>query len=233
MRIISNFQDYYDACQYMCGEDVVYERIMNNRKKVISKNLLGQNEFKIIEDPRLKDLEKLYFSYFGRNPFGRNQTSLFFIGEKIVQFLHYKIEIKNDKNGEISYIDNFLYNEEDIFDYYDKEIKFLNKNAYIKDKNKLNDFQHKVREIVPEVPLIYFGTYESGLYENNHTKITHITLNPMLKKFKFKNKMDSFEVIQEIELFLKKYNSIEKEVDFSDKEKIIQAGFDLKTSFRK
>lgn len=45
--------------------------------------------------------------------------------------------------------------------------------------------------------------------------------------------MQSFEVIQEIELFLKKIQSVEKEVEFTNNEKIIQAGFDLKDSFRK
>ena len=33
MKILTKFEDYYDPCQYMCGEDIVYERVMNNRKK--------------------------------------------------------------------------------------------------------------------------------------------------------------------------------------------------------
>ena len=119
-------------------------------------------------------------------------------------------------------------------DFYDKELKYMNKNLYIKDKNKLKDFQKRVREIVPEIPLIYFGTFNDSSYETSyHERINHITLNPMLKQLKFKDKMESFEVIQEIELFLNKIGCVEKETSFSDKEKIIQAGFDLKKSFRK
>ena len=231
MKILTKFEDYYDPCQYMCGEDIVYERVMNNRKRVIVDNTYQKSE-RIIEDSRLPELDKLYKSYFSNNPFRNLQTSILFIGDTIVQFLHYTKEMK-DKDNKISYEEVFLYKEDEILDFYDKELKYMNKNLYIKDKNKLKDFQKRVREIIPEIPLIYFGTFSGSDNGSYHETMNHITLNPMLKQLKFQSKMESFEVIQEIELFLNKIGCVEKETSFTDKEKIAQAGFDLKKSFRK
>lgn len=78
---------------------------------------------------------------------------------------------------------------------------------------------------------IYTPEIQSMIWNNKTTKII---LNPILKEYKFFKIFDTFTAFQEIAMFISGVlgSNREPELKLTDKDKIIQHGFDTKWSFR-
>lgn len=236
MKIISKFQDFYDSYQFNYGEDVYYDRNMNLRK-------LNQiNGYDFIEDsPLIRNCTELFKKYLPRDLSScdyKTKTNsnlitfnIVFIGEQIIPYitLFQDGNFLNIKDSINFYdIDSFesFYNESKIFKGYTiKNVRNHFKQNYI-------DLYNKIRIITKE-PIISFSNYRNE--DSNISRYIQMTfgtmLNPSLKELGFSKILDSLFIIQELELFIKKYNNIEKNIEFSNELKINNAGFD-KNSFK-
>lgn len=218
MKIVSKFQDFYDGCSYMCG-DVFYERKLNFLELKDSHSPLMKmpekykNESKLIRD----EFDKKYKSY--REYF----YSFVIIGDIITPFItcepkvnQYEFIYKGDS------LDSILNSHENSWnkEFLEKDIsKFLNKDH--------SEFLLRVREI-SDVPVISISTYRDEWGVPDVKKMaTTITFNPVLKSLQFGGVMEPHIAIQEIEMFINKIRI--KEVEFNDKIKLSQAGFDDKS----
>lgn len=232
MKIQSKFQDYYDAYQYNLGEDVFYNRNMNLR--------VLENE--IIKEPsyleECNDIFRKYLPNKSENTDWKSKRThsellfnIVFIGDKIVpyctiyygKFSDYLIE-NNVEYQNIFFLED-AHNISEMSVY--RRIRNF-ENHLSKDYTSLFN---KIREITKE-PIVSFSSY------NNYSGVSDLirmkrgtTLNPSLKELGFSKIIEPHVIIQELELYIKKYNNVEKEVQFSNELKIQNAGFD-KNSFR-
>lgn len=228
MKIISKFSDFYDSCSYMCGEDIVYERNIDNI--VFIKEEFSSKIYQ--RDLVVKDLNELYkniYSPYRKYRLTNNQflyltKSFLIIGEKLIPY----VEICRDDSKKIVFTFEKLSSIMDT-----QPINWWSKNNYQNyfEMNH-NDFHKKVRKF-SNAPIISFSDYEDEWSVPEPIRmLSGCCLNPSLKKLGFSKILQASEVLQEIEMFINKLNTQEKEVNMSDKVKIHQAGFD-KNSFRK
>lgn len=229
MKIISKFKDYYDSETYNLGEDVFYDRNMNLR--YIENNIIK-------EGTEVKNCIEIFKKYLPRyyTPFKRYKTkdikqelyfNIVFIGDKIVPYctLYFGDYYNYIIGKNIEYI-NIFNNDID---------NTLHTDIIRRSKNHLNTnyftLFNKIREITKE-PIVSFSSYNNYSNISNLIKMNNgVMLNPSLKELGFSKIIKPSEIIQELELFIKKYNNVEKDIKFSNELKILNAGFDSK-SFR-
>ena len=230
MKIISKFSDYYDSCTYMCGENIVYERNMNLRKEVkgtYKYNKKIHTTHTIIQDsPQIKEIKEIIDKYITNwlgyiksynKPYSIHFRAFVIIGDKFYPFIE---ENYYDK-------DNKFIKRELIFDY-TSDIDYHYKTHII---INYNDMIKKIREISNE-PIISYSSYEQKEDVSYYIKMNKgVMLNPSLKELGFSKLIPAHEVIQEIEMFINRINNVETDVEFSDKQKLNNAGFD-KHSFK-
>lgn len=227
MKIISKFQDYYDGCIYLCGENVVYNRVMNNR---VPNNDRKYHKGIFKSDGNIIELDKIYRDYYrvyiDRNIRTSNYISLSIIilGETIIPFV-------TIQDGE-SY--SFIYTLKDTKELFEGENSIHSSyRPSIEEhftKNHI-DFYNKVREISKDV-IISFSEYRDDWQIPNVINMnTFVTINPKLKNLGLSKFLAPHLCIQEIELYINKINTKDTSVEFSDCVKIQSAGFDKK-SFR-
>jgi hypothetical protein len=236
MKILTNFQDYYDGCALgMCGEkDLVLERYRDN------KYINEQSE----EGKLRKEIKKVFqkYSYGNERNIYKNQVmySFVIVGDIIVPFFTIRNYIIS-----VGYKSIVAYSIEEL----EEKINILNKDEYLRfelnklDKKWLNNFLTKNWDdllkslrVVTKEPLISYSLYKDNLDGSIAQKVmmeSMLEINPILKKLELIKKLSPEQIIQELEMYLRKEKNQEKEVFFSNKEKIVQQGFDLKTSFRK
>ena len=84
------------------------------------------------------------------------------------------------------------------------------------------------------VPIIEVTTLDKQRHRNQE-EIVPFTLNPNLKDLDFHKYKDSYSAFQDIQSYLSGILGIEQHptLELSDRSKILKAGFDPKTSFRK
>jgi len=220
MRIVSKFSDYYDGCTYMCGEDIVYERIMNNRVHIGKEH--GYSDYK--EDSKLKELEKVYNKY--NRGIARRYSidnSLVIIGEKVIPFLTVEYDEGYKFIYDINDLDS-LFDENNVSKHYKSKLR-----EHFKKSNY--DLYREVRKISSDV-IISFSLYTDAWDVPIVNRMdSYVTINPKLKNLGTSKFLEPHQCIQEIELYLNKLNSQEQDVVFSNDVKIQSAGFDDK-SFR-
>ena len=253
MKINSNFEDYYYSCQYMCGEDVYFERISNLMTLTSNKELYSEKFYKAPTE-LLNSLNHTFEKYVPKH-YKRDNTfhfSIAIIGEKIITFITEIVTLNLKEKDNVFESDKFNYKISFHFNYED----FKEKTNLKSDKNKsrylysscskiLNlanehfsnsyiDLYNNIRKKCKE-PIISYSSYSDSFTDSNipeHLIINKGTnINSNLKRLGFSKIIPSNLVIQEIEIYLNKLNSVEKESNFSDNIKIQNAGFDKK-SFR-
>lgn len=223
MKIISNFSDYYDGCQYMCGEDTVFPRYLNNgswKNSKHSSDLLWEFDEEILK--KSSEIFKKELKNYGyvKNSYIASENILF-IGEKIIPFIVYEKREYGENSDRIFYFE--------LEEALKNNINFARKNIKNFFNKDFTSLYNKIREIHNDVIVLYssFSSYEGSFNE----KIRRGTnLNPKLKDLGLSKFLEPHEVIQEIEMFLNKEKV--KNTTFTDKEKLHQAGFD-KNSFKK
>ncbi len=224
MRINSKFKDYYDSIVYTKGIDnnLIYNRIEENiYYNQINDYLKNYNRYLLFNIPRSKYIEKentIYQFYVGFC--GKIYTGAI-ITENGKKFITY----------DINEISKYYYLFSSNYRWVDK--KAINKtiakkislhNKFITDKNVLDIF---TKYNTPCFCLFY-NEYDKMNYEKN------TIINFELDKIQFYKCIDPYTAFQDIEIFLGERLNNGKNVDIplTDKDKIINHGFDLKTSFR-
>jgi len=230
MKIVSKFEDYYDGCTYMCGENVFYKRTLNLMTLTDNKELYSNKYY--VTPPIAHDIGCLFVKYIGRNHFstsGNVHKSICIIGELVIPFITIKtkgeLRPKTWQHGS----DYYDYSFEFIFDESKVSDKFLKEHLT---KSHV-DLYNAIRQICAE-PIISYSSYEDMYSElpDNLKMSSGCTINPVLKRLGFSKVIPNHTVIQELELYLNKLANPESAVQMPDNIKIQSKGFDKK-SFRR
>lgn len=219
MRIISNFKDYYDYVQNIYGIDhsITFNRI---NKKVLFKTKLPKYFYNTFEEDytiNKKNNQKIYFFD------GINKQDIVHIKETI------RYLILCDK---IYRIKNII--ETDYKNKQTKYVQFQDSEDYVVTKYNLDD--HKLLyQFAKEQKCVCAVLYGFEIMEttNGCDEFFKIELNPNLGSLNLIQLMSPEEVYQKIEQYLINQKTNEEIISVDNNTKIIQAGFDLKTSFRK
>lgn len=226
MKIKSNFKDYYDftlAGIVAPDQNIVYARNLEI-KKYTGPNL-GNNNY--------------FFTKNNSDGIFKSKFYVYFCG-KLYKGLQEVYYIKED-NGSIE-LANARYSYDQSFEDNSEMFDLMKNIANGSPIVTLKEFSN-VMEFTPERNIGWDkkNKYKDDLFkqENKHTVITDkmvygpkFVINDSLKNVSFSNIKSDCLVYQELEMFLANINSQEKDVEFTDKDKIIQHGFD-KYSFKK
>lgn len=226
MLIVSKYHDYYDTALGFGGIDktIVYDRIGTATYVPIEIPTLNRPRY--FKTPKF-DIE-YYFSIIG------------FCGK-----LYPYIKKKTRKLGEYEWNVDHIFDAEEIdtilkdivFKWYSK---FKSLDEILTAVEKANLFvEHKVPSFIAGD--IDYSSYNLGTEKWITKDLTvkniraNLVLNPKLKEFGFYKIFDSYGTFQEIQMFLSGVLGLNDKpiVEVSNEQKILQAGFDLKTSFRK
>lgn len=206
MKIISDFKDYYDFLQNYYGVDniLLYQR----KNKILKVSIQKLERVHFIEQYQIdKNHNKLYgLSKKTEYTIIKRINYLFFCG-KIYKLDYIKqIDSKN--------------NVKTIFEV-DSTIHY----------SGLNEFYN----YCIENNLVCANLYDIELGHDlfNREIFYKIELNPKLVKLNFSEYLQAEQVYQMIEQYLGNLKTNEVIIEVDNKTKITQAGFDLKTSFRK
>lgn len=241
MLIVSKFRDFYDSVAYQKGVDktLVYKRELK--------------ELKFDPDDRLKNHKMLYsygrdkafpsfnsnnYSSWMRRSAGDFKLETFIIGfcGKIYPVCKRTDVIKNETG--IEDVVSYIYTYDKILEQFETVYKGKNDDwwksrlseelSYFKTYCERND----VKEL--------FYQYKSPIFTidnliDNIRDNKNLILNPCLKDFEFYKCMDTYQVFQELEMYIGGVlgSNGKDTVEVSDESKIVGKGFDLKTSFRK
>lgn len=241
MRIISNFYDYYDSFS-----DKESYMIYNRQEQ---------------EFPRKEDIKKLpeiiipQSKYFQKKSFRKeNETPSmlrpFYLlkGSADLPFtdIHpLRILIgKKAYTGIMAYLVGagyqYYYTKEEVLSLLDKYPVLLRSFSFKKiDRKHIEKeveayFQPEIKEESAIEICRYYNSPVILYYTARMSNLHVLRVNPCLKDINFQRVVDPFTLFQDISQFYGTYLVTEKEVPVvvSDKDKIKQHGFDLKTSFR-
>jgi hypothetical protein len=225
MRINSKFKDYYDSIVHTKGIDnnIIYNRVeenitvksINEYLKNYNKNLLFNIERSNYSRETQNTIYQFYIGFCGKIYTGA------IITEKGNSFIIYDIN-EISKYYYLFSLNQRWSDKKAISKIVAKKISLHNE--FINDKNILDIF---TKYNTPCFCLFY-NIYDKMNYEKN------TIINFELDKIQFYKCIDPYTAFQEIEIFLGERLNNGKNVDIplTDKDKIINHGFDLKTSFR-
>ncbi len=222
MLLLSNFKDYYD---YMIGITGVDEKIVYNRSNITDKFLDNQNFYNF---PRCSSTNH-YHEYLILSICGKRYTLI----------------CDKKDNRDIKYINyNFLKcsdlrlvtmkDLEDSCIYYDVTTFWDRHRSKRSIKNTYNELHGKIDsdliEISKKIKIPVFLISSVGC---NHTNIHSRT--PILSQIGgIPGMIPPDKLFNDICYFISNIiNNDKKMIEISNKDKILKAGFDLKTSFRK
>ncbi len=220
MRIISNFEDYYDGCTYMCGENTYYKRVLNLATLTDNAEKYSDKYYKL--SPLINTLNTVFNKY-------RIRFSICIVGELIVPFIvkstKGKLRKKTSKfeSDSYDYIFEFIFEKQPNMDKYEKE-HFTKSHI---------DLYNAIRKICTE-PIISFSNYED-LYNDlpMHLQMHRgVNINPKLKQLGFSKHIPNHTIIQEIEMYLNKQTSIPN-LEINEKSKLQTKGFDSQSFKRR
>lgn len=215
MRIISKFKDYYDGLMDYSKDDYNNKVWVRHSEKVS----VSREDFKALE----KNMP-VFFSYY-RNHF----FSFFYI--ILVGKVYPVIRCSN------------IYQEEDLFYYsYDKFIEDFPDFAKpslkwesIKNLFNMNYPDFTSLHLKLNTPLIRYDPEYINCLNPYRENSRECTINPSLRDIGFSKVMDSYEVYQELDMFVSNILVSDSMPEYprSDVDKLESYGFDKKVSFRK
>ena len=256
MLIVSKFLDYYDkvGAQYGVDKSIVYQR------KLIENLTPGKKrDFPDMEFLTDKDAESIKEKLIGVFPHGHygpgaddlnypNVTNrkdeehqwwiIGFCG-KVYVVLEVSVPGYYDENHEYIYTHS-------IFIHYDQILKTLTEKSKEEVKSKNRRFSNDWIGTIHVLEKLMSLDFSKFFYDRKtpcfawnldgtHTNSTWMIVNPKLADFEFWKIKDPFTAFQEIQQYISGVlgTDINEPVVTEDKYKIIAAGFDLKSSFRK
>lgn len=234
MRILSKYTDCYDYVQYI-GEynnrDIVFDR-NENQKQVNNKYVLMNDD--------IDKISSLYYKFLKHNGIDRSRIVLCYennvtisLGIIIIgEYFHPVLIIKsilNEHNTSKPTVTN-------MFVHYTLDLTSITTNIniikqHIKN-NKFNYYEYIADDLIKK----HFKINYTDLYNNIRKFIKNpiiliedygnITIDHCnLKKYKINNLISNEQIFQEIEMYLGKLKSIEKDTEFSSEIKRDYAGF--------
>lgn len=214
MKIISKFKDYYDyvAGKYGGGDPLVrYERkdLLNNEYEV-----KGRLPFKYSYKLTLKTDEPAFPLLIVMN------NAYPIVNDKVYVFDDEDTNRKLFQNAHITYSETFNLSK-------NKEVRYQQKLEILKNrfKNKTTGFCKAVGQ-----PVFLLGHSENIGSRNYFSVFNKI---PNLGELGFASIIPPEQLYQELAFFIGNIlKTTEPIIEVSNKDKILQAGFDLKTSFR-
>jgi hypothetical protein len=247
MYIISKFKDYYDTAMGSAGTDK--KLIYNRETKVGNFHIEG----KPVKWGKKSGAEYLIEGNRWYNFSNSLDTQLYFIGfcGKIYPLIRQEYRIPKKFINSVQELGNeFIYDKEKINDILQKHNYFNNWNAQFSNLDEMiqkiesaNLFiENKTTSFILshfKVAANFWNNYGPEKEWLKWTPVAkekyNIITNPQLKTFEFFRVVDPYQAFQEISMYLGGVLGTEGNgmVEISDKDKILQYGFDLKTSFRK
>ena len=247
MLIIKKYYDYYDTAMGIDGIDktCVYSRI----PKLVPANKMFEGEkVNWSRGPYYYDAERYRFN---RPPKGEPYLIMPFVigfcGKTYVGYLFRWEKPFQPMLGSTEYTQEIVYDIEDFFKYkqFNKRGKFSSgkqdEDIVTKYYTKFHNKPHQKLFVEHHTPIFVmdFGTNlmnldveykEPGYYWNR----PFLMINPILKDYQFYQIMNAAQTFQEIQMYLQGVlGNKEKEiVEISEKDKLLQHGFDPKWSFR-
>lgn len=241
MLIVSKFRDFYDSVAFQKGVDktLVYKR--------------EEKELRFDPDNKVKNTKMLY-NLSGEKSFPTYETTswrywssrrtkddfkleTFVIGfcGKIYPVCERTDVIKNEI-GNLEDVVSYIYGIDNIQDQFKNIYKSdtWTKSRLSAQLSYLRDFCNRkdVLELfyIHKCPIFAIDIDLELMIENKN-----LILNPSLKDFEFYKCMDTYQVFQELEMYIGGVigSNGKDTVEVSDESKIVGKGFDLKTSFRK
>ncbi len=224
MKLITNFHDYYDTSIGYGGinNDIIFKRkqkeiVIERKNYTVDYN----NYLKIFDNIDSKYFYNYHDNYNYKDKIFFNYNILLLCG-KVYPIIEYKL--------------NFFYNFEEIKniileDIKNKKIKVKNYYFNRKIKNLEQFFKYNIDK---EQLLKYHRFLKSPIIlikELNHNyKSIKIIVNPILKDIQFFKMIDSFQMYQELEMFISNFLiEIKPIIEVSDEVKRDKKGFDHKS----
>lgn len=218
MLIISSFKDYYDpvAAQYL-DKSIVYKREEKDDNILPTVFIALYREFSIphVKNNKLSTYENIFAIGF---------CGKLHLGVRFVQTDTKRSYSEEQTVYGSNIIDNIIRLGDNSKNYKFKQklskCKDFIQRTHLKD---VNDVHIKLNTPVFYVRISY------GLGDQK------FKANPCLKDYNFQSHIDPFTAFQEIQSYISGVLGTNENntVEISNKDKILQAGFDLKTSFRK
>lgn len=226
MLILSKYHDYYDTAIGYGGIDktIVYERELKEVKDDAFYKTELTSYSRTIYHSDFRDL----YSRFSDGEY----WTYFLIGFCGKTYLGVKIE-KRNKANECESI-KYYYGEEILTQIPNRTERRKYRKWWYRPGGQMKDMDIITKYHNKEHIDLFFK-YKIPSFIKVVSKLDILILNPVLKDWDFMQIFDPFTAFQEIQMFISgvlgtKENNI---IITADKYKILAAGFDLKTSFRK
>ena len=208
MKILSDFKDFYDYLQDYYGID---NQLVFHRKR---QSLLLNSKQELIED-KISSFEIVQYAY---------KT---FIDKKNFEHQYdYSGTLKEvTKKKRVLFFCGKIY---EISSFIDGK----NEKIVIEESFNLSKYD-KILKQLEEKQIVSAVIYAKKINFETRDSFDLIQINPILSNLGFNLFLSEQDTYQNIEMYLRKLKNTEKTISIDNKNKIIQAGFDLKTSFRK
>ena len=224
MLIISKFHDYYDPVAKSKGIDktIIYKR-ETLPIDCLDINMLRHSERYSRGDLSVLDFYTYVIGFCGKlYPIGllnKDSKITLFHSFEAIKKSYLEIYLNQKRNSKRVWR---TYNNQ----WTNRELNKLS--DALKNKQLLELFQKY------KVPVFVIGSekhHSDPLFENEERCV----LNPRLTNFKFEKVIDPYQAFQELEMFISGVLGVGERstIKISDKNKIIEHGFDYKWSFRK
>ncbi len=227
-------KDYYDGVAQTTGIDktIVYDRQLVEFDRKEMPNFFTHHTWEF-----MKNKTNIHYNNLSRFSLTNNikyeKYSHFIVGFCGKLYVGWKLYLEISENYSKKLITEITY-DVNLIKSITKESKFY------------GNIEDHIKYISTVDNIDIFRKYKTPIFvydsDCDRTSIGHLSgsiekflLNPTLKDYEFYKIFDAFQAFQEIQMFLGGVlGSGEKEmVQIEDKYKIVQHGFDLKTSFRK
>lgn len=244
MLIVSKNKDYYDSIGEQFGID---KSIVYRREEITLNNSTGNHEIILMIHKALKDkgLETRLRLPFLNNTKFQMYTSWYLFGFCGNPYIGVKVTYKNATPGER----HPMYWEDKTIFYYGEELLDILKSAAqepIKRARYQNRNYNQYEEAIKQIETILsvdfsevFFTRKTPAFLFSLTTNIHLNheliINPILKNYQFFKVKTAPQAFQEIQQFISGVLGTDGNdiIVTDDKYKILAAGMDLKTSFRK
>lgn len=225
MKIYSKYRDYYDLgltygldpyLHYVRKELTFYAKELRNRlpEHVVDRISWGERFFKG------KYLVRFVVGFCGT--------------------LYPGIEVRTDKSKE-EYDSEFVYTQERLREIFplskaqekeDRKYRWLRSITTVEDNCKFLEQKSGFDKLFIELSTMYRGDYVAApVFVIDSSE--KITVNAQLSKYEFAKVKDPFTAFQEISMYLgNQLTHVEEPIQISDKDMLVEKGFDIKTSFR-
>ncbi len=232
MRILTNFKDYYDYGNILHDDYITFDRRSSKVSFLDKEDNFFKNEFKYSFSNKTLSLSDV--SSFNR--YTNWTLGVLYFCNKVIPFIKKKPKVL--EKVEVYYdVDSFLVKHQNDIESTRPAYYFSTKH-YI---DTINLFFQSDFELKQDLYLKYntpYFVYEFDYQRDKnstHLYNFNIELLPKLSDYEFYKQFDGHQAYQEIEMFIGNFLKLKENpmIELTDKDKLLQHGFDPKYGFRK